>query len=166
MPFRVKSFDPVLIIYQILCIQTLYYTLYCLFLSLFSIFSETRHLSFIFNSDATANLNITALLILISTHFFHCYTILLIVGKAKSCLDFLVTNFIIHFIICCYEYGLPKSSVWWLINALIWCGTVLWAEYICMKNEMAPIAIAASAMEGIKKLIRKQSDTIPLHNLN
>ena len=64
-----------------------------------------------------------------------------IVERAKKCLDFTITLFFFHFLGCLVYRGFPSRSEWWTIQFLSVIVTVLLAEYLCARLELADIPI-------------------------
>jgi phosphatidylglycerophosphatase A len=65
----------------------------------------------------------------------------LIVEKSKKCLDFSITLFAIHFVICTLYGGFPDSWDWWIINVLGLIIMVLLGEYLCSRVELRDIPL-------------------------
>lgn len=65
----------------------------------------------------------------------------IIVEKSKKCLDFSVTLFLIHIVLCSIYGGFPSTWDWWIIHILgMICMTVL-GEYFCSKRELSDIPL-------------------------
>ena len=82
---------------------------------------------------------ITALI----THLLFIRAILLakIVEKSKKCLDFSVTLFTLHFLLCSIYDGFPSSWDWWILNILGLIIMVLLGEYLCSRVELMEIPL-------------------------
>ena len=65
----------------------------------------------------------------------------LIVEKSKKCLDFSVTLFLLHIIICSIYGGFPSTWDWWIIHILGMIMMVLLGEYFCSKRELSDIPL-------------------------
>ncbi len=66
----------------------------------------------------------------------------LIVEKSKKCLDFSVTLFVIHVVLCSiYSRGFPSSWDWWIINVMGMITMVVLGEYFCSKRELSDIPL-------------------------
>jgi hypothetical protein len=65
-----------------------------------------------------------------------------IVERAKLCLDFGGTLYLLHLIFCTQYDAFPKSASWWLVTIAALLGTSILGEYWCMKRELEPIALA------------------------
>lgn len=68
--------------------------------------------------------------------------LLFTVERAKKCLDFAATLYIIHLFICTVYGGWPSSTVWWVLNITGLAVMALLGEYLCMKREMREIPIS------------------------
>lgn len=63
-----------------------------------------------------------------------------IVSRPKKVLDFSVTRFFIHFIVCCIvSASFPDSWIWWLCHILAIIVETLLGEYLCVRREMKKI---------------------------
>mmetsp|Transcript_56477 Transcript_56477/g.178687 ORF Transcript_56477/g.178687 Transcript_56477/m.178687 type:complete len:165 (+) Transcript_56477:390-884(+) len=144
--------DPVLIIAQIVCLQSSYYlslgallwllvgghvpkvTLRFFFdsaqLSVHSVSGWMAILAFLFNSVAGA-----------------CYLYLL-VERAKKCLDFTATLFILHLFCCLCYTGVPSTWEWWLTNILSVTVMAVLGEWLCLRREMREIPVGSLRGKG------------------
>jgi hypothetical protein len=71
-----------------------------------------------------------------------------IVEKAKKCLDFTITVFVVHLFFMCPMYGVPSLSPlsWWCIHiALITVATLI-SEAVCMKLESQEIKLSINEL--------------------
>lgn len=64
-----------------------------------------------------------------------------IVEKSKKCLDFSVTLFMIHFILCTFYNGLPSTWDWYIAHILGTILMVLFGEYLCSRRELDDIPL-------------------------
>ncbi|KAL3633034.1 hypothetical protein CASFOL_026018 [Castilleja foliolosa] len=65
-----------------------------------------------------------------------------LVERAKKCLDFSGTLYIIHLFICIVYGGWPASITWWVVNITGLVVMVLLGERLCMKRELRDIPIS------------------------
>jgi hypothetical protein len=66
----------------------------------------------------------------------------LIVEKSKKCLDFSVTLFVIHLLLCTiYSGGFPSTWDWWIVNFTGMIIMVLLGEYLCSRKELSDIPL-------------------------
>lgn len=73
------------------------------------------------------------------------YLLKIFVERSKSCLDFAVTHYGIHFIIVwCYSKSIPDTFIWYFVNIASACIMCIVAEFLCRREEMKCIPISAS----------------------
>lgn len=65
-----------------------------------------------------------------------------LVERAKKCLDFSATLYIIHTFICIIYGGWPSSLTWWVVNVSGLAVMALLGEYLCIRRELREIPIA------------------------
>ena len=80
-----------------------------------------------------------------------CFAI--IVEKAKKILDFVLTNFFVHLVICTIYNGFPSKFLWWLLNGVFITIVTLISEYITLKIEQKEIKLDLTI--GQKTKIKK-----------
>ena len=62
-----------------------------------------------------------------------------VVERARKCLDFSATLYIIHLYLCILNGGWPSSMAWWVVNGTGLAVMALLAEYLCIKREQREI---------------------------
>ena len=62
-----------------------------------------------------------------------------LVERARKCLDFSATLYIIHLFFCILYGGWPSSMAWWVVNGTGLAVMALLAEYLCIKREQREI---------------------------
>lgn len=67
--------------------------------------------------------------------------LLYLIERAKKCLDFSATLYIIHLFICIVYGGWPSSLTWWIVNVTGLAVMALLGEYLCIKRELREIPI-------------------------
>lgn len=70
----------------------------------------------------------------------------ILVERAKKCLDFTVTLYIIHLILCCLYNGFPTSFLWWFVYVLCVVVTALLGEWLCMRRELKDIPMRSTRL--------------------
>ncbi|XP_076946278.1 uncharacterized protein LOC143617683 [Bidens hawaiensis] len=144
--------DPWQIVAQIVCIQCLYYLTLGLFMTVL-IGPRVSRLSLVYFFDyATVTLStvtgccVIALFVLssIAGAGFLLYWI----KRAKKCLDFSATLYIIHLSICVLYGGWPSSITWWVVNGTGLAIMALLGEYLCIKREVREIPISRLRSSG------------------
>ncbi|KAL9272692.1 SYS1-like protein [Drosera capensis] len=66
---------------------------------------------------------------------------LYIIERAKKCLDFSATLYIIHLFISTLYGGWPSSITWWVVNGTGLAVMALLGEYLCIRRELREIPI-------------------------
>ncbi len=74
----------------------------------------------------------------------------LIIEKAKRCLDFTATVFIIHLVVCSLYGGVPMSWQWWVCNLIAAITMVVGGEYLCSVYELRelPLFMYSTAIQN------------------
>ncbi|KAI8544413.1 hypothetical protein RHMOL_Rhmol08G0294400 [Rhododendron molle] len=65
-----------------------------------------------------------------------------LIERAKKCLDFSATLYIIHLLICIMYGGWPSSITWWVVNGTGVAVMALLGEYLCIRRELQEIPIS------------------------
>ena len=66
-----------------------------------------------------------------------------IVQRAKKCLDFSSTVYLLHFLAVSAFSGIPMESSWWLSLAIDVAITAVLSEWLCLKQELKEIPLAS-----------------------
>ena len=66
-----------------------------------------------------------------------------LVQRAKKCLDFSSTVYLIHFLAVSASSGFPKDASWWLNLAVDIAITAVLSEWLCLKQELKEIPLAS-----------------------
>lgn len=140
------TWDPILIIYQILTVQLLSYaSLSLLIFIAASISGYGPTTEFIFNPQLLRfDISRPVILAHILNGIPSAYLVKSFVERSKLCLDFTVTHFVINFILVWHYNSMPDSFLWYFINILsstIMCVT---SEFLCRQEEMKSIPISAT----------------------
>lgn len=72
--------------------------------------------------------------------------VFILVERAKKCLDFTVTLYIIHLILCCLYTGFPTSFLWWFVYVVCVVVTALLGEWLCMRRELKDIPMRSTRL--------------------
>lgn len=67
--------------------------------------------------------------------------LLYLIERAKKCLDFSATVYIIHLFICILYGGWPSSITWWVVNGTSLALMALLGEWLCVKRELRDIPL-------------------------
>ena len=65
----------------------------------------------------------------------------IIVEKSKKCLDFSVTLFLIHVLLCTIYDGMPATWDWWMVHIFGMIVMTLFGEYLCARKELDEIPL-------------------------
>lgn len=66
---------------------------------------------------------------------------LYLIERAKKCLDFSATVYVIHLFLCIAYGGWPSSITWWVLNGTGIAVMSLVGEYLCIRRELHEIPI-------------------------
>ncbi|ONK59410.1 uncharacterized protein A4U43_C08F6140 [Asparagus officinalis] len=64
-----------------------------------------------------------------------------LVERAKKCLDFSATLYLVHLFLCIIYGGWPSSITWWIVNFTCLALMALLGERLCIKRELREIPI-------------------------
>ena len=142
------GFDPALIVGQIAAMQSLFYLGLGAWLLLLNGLAgrpaTAVGLEQIFSARAV-RLSSPGCAVAIAAFFVNavaggCF-LMLIVERAKKCLDFTVTAHFLHLCFCTLYEGFPEGWEWWLLTTLSIVVMSLLGEYLCMRREMREIPL-------------------------
>ena len=71
-----------------------------------------------------------------------------VVERAKKCLDFTLTLYLIHLACCCAYRGWPRSPEWWALNLTSAAVMAALGEWLCLRKEMREIPITSGGGGG------------------
>lgn len=144
--FRSSVWDPVLIVSQILTMQSLFYL--CLGVWIFLvdfICGSPRSLDQLFSYKVLQVKEFQGRLIIVA-YVLNALTgatgLWYIVKRTKQCLDFAATVHLCHFVACWIFNGLLPSLSWWLINIISLIITTVLGEFLCMRTELKAIPLS------------------------
>ncbi|XP_039809275.1 protein SYS1 homolog isoform X1 [Panicum virgatum] len=138
--------DPWLIVSQIVCLQCLYYLALGLSMALL-VGTRVPRLTLLYFFDFATLTPRTPtgwcaiasfLLAAVAGAGFMLY----VIERAKKCLDFAATLYIIHLFICIVYGGWPASVTWWVVNIAGLAIMALLGEYLCIRRELKEIPIS------------------------
>ena len=149
-----NDFKPKIIISSILMISSAYYIINILFTIFFNSFFGIRlHINQIISDKALDFSSVYGSCYLLSLFFTYVFMIavfILIVDKARNILDFVLTNFFIHLIICTINSGFPSAFIWWVIQGIVLTLVTLISEFISLKIEQQEIKLDFSVSKKVK----------------
>ncbi|KAI3463349.1 hypothetical protein Pfo_020012 [Paulownia fortunei] len=144
--YGAAAWDPWLIVAQIVCLQCLYYLSLGLFLSIL-VGPRVSKMSLVYFFDfATVTASTVTGWCVMASIFLSSIAgagfLVYLVERAKKCLDFCATLYIIHLFICFLYGGWPSSITWWVVNITSLAVMALLGEYLCMRRELRDIPTA------------------------
>ncbi|CAA2980758.1 SYS1 homolog [Olea europaea subsp. europaea] len=140
--------DPFLIVAQIVCLQCLYYLTLGVFLALL-VGTRVSKMSLVYFFDyAIVTASTVTGWCVIASIFLSCVAgavyLVYLIERAKKCLDFAATLYIIHLFICIIYGGWPSSITWWVVNITAFTVMAFLGYSLCMKREMREIPTSRS----------------------
>ncbi|GMY34239.1 protein SYS1 homolog [Fagus crenata] len=147
--------DPWLIVAQILCLQCLYYLTLGVFLT-FLVGTRVSRMSLVYFFDyaAVTTSTVTAWCVIASfllSSFAGAGYMLHLIERAKKCLDFSATVYIVHPFICIIFGGWPTSLTWWAVNGTGIAVMALQGEYLCIRRELREIPFTTRNLDLIER---------------
>ena len=141
-----EDFNPAKILFQIGLMQVSFYASLALCVISFDYFTEQPLvMDQFFNHKiiSTASmLGLTTIVAFAANSVAGAIALSFVVGRARKCLDFTCTVFVIHWITCLlYSGEFPNTSAFWCLNITSLVFMVVLGEYLCMKNEMRDIPL-------------------------
>mmetsp|Transcript_36912 Transcript_36912/g.77090 ORF Transcript_36912/g.77090 Transcript_36912/m.77090 type:complete len:157 (-) Transcript_36912:99-569(-) len=145
-----EKYDPQLIISQIIIMQCLHYLgLGFSYFLMDTLMGVPLTLSQFFSDDAFSNISTrmawaTIFGILINS-IFNIAALIVVVERAKKCLDYGGTVYFLHICFCFMFNGIPGCWQWWLCNILALIIAVVFGEYVCANRELREIPMTRLA---------------------
>ncbi|XP_020244252.1 protein SYS1 homolog isoform X1 [Asparagus officinalis] len=137
--------DPWLIVSQIVCLQCLYYLTLGFFMTILVGTRVSRmSLMYFFDFSTLTAATVTGWCAIVS--FFLSSAagagyMFYLVERAKKCLDFSATLYLVHLFLCIIYGGWPSSITWWIVNFTCLALMALLGERLCIKRELREIPI-------------------------
>mmetsp|Transcript_88411 Transcript_88411/g.143141 ORF Transcript_88411/g.143141 Transcript_88411/m.143141 type:complete len:155 (+) Transcript_88411:188-652(+) len=142
-----EQFDAQFIISQMLCMQALHYLgLGVAYVLMDSLMGVPLSLDQFFGDDIFAdgmgNRRAWATVFgAFIAAFLNTAALYVVVQRAKKCLDFGITLYVWHIVLCVVYNGLPGAWEWWVSTIGSCVATILLGEYVCARREMRDITI-------------------------
>ncbi|KAJ3671074.1 hypothetical protein LUZ60_008500 [Juncus effusus] len=137
--------DPWLIVTQIVLLQCLYYLTLGLFMAvLVGTRAARMSLVYFFDFSTLTVSTVTGWCVVVSfllTSIAGAGYMLYVIERAKKCLDFAATLYIIHLFICIIYGGWPLSFTWWVVNLTGLAFMSLLGEWLCIRRELREIPL-------------------------
>ncbi|KAG8519700.1 Protein SYS1 [Galemys pyrenaicus] len=138
--FRSYVWDPLLILSQIVLMQTVYYGSLGLWLALVDALilgfstppGRLSMMSFVLNALTCA------------------LGLLYFIRRGKQCLDFTVTVHFFHLLGCWfYSSRFPSALTWWLVQVVCIALMAVIGEYLCMRTELKEIPLNSAPKSNV-----------------
>uniref|UniRef100_A0A7E4UW21 Protein SYS1 homolog n=1 Tax=Panagrellus redivivus TaxID=6233 RepID=A0A7E4UW21_PANRE len=143
--FRTNTWDPTLIVGQILAMQSIFYFSESVFMLAVGTFSSYRpSVDHVFVATTIRPMTIVQLLAAVVC----AYALTFVVQRAKQCLDFATTLHIGHaIIVTIYNGFIPTSFTWWLLQVVSAAVMTVAGEYLCMQLETLEIPLSTAPLQ-------------------
>ena len=69
--------------------------------------------------------------------------LLVVVERAKKCLDHAVTCFIVHLLLSSASFGFPLRADWWMLHVVLVAVIAVLGEWLCIQKEMREIPLGS-----------------------
>ena len=80
--------------------------------------------------------------------FYRSVALWILVKRTKACLDFTVTTYFLHMIICwAYNGYLPNTVSWWILTAAAITIMCVTGEFLCLKSELEDIPLLGARVD-------------------
>ena len=133
--------------FQIVLMQSWFYLTLSLLVSVFwAITGNYTHSGHIFSRDAFSmdkGSMVTWWAYVIMTPIMTIITVV-IVERSIKVLDYILTVFFYHFILCWWLYGFPNNLSWYVANLIIFTWLILASEQAWLKQELQEIILDTS----------------------
>ena len=151
--FKNQNYDPILISSQILMIFGVFYTFFIIFIYVFDIVMGLKiHLDQILSVDSIdfkTKYGAASILALIFSNVIIVILMIFVIEKANKVLDYVLTNFLLHFILTTINSKkIPLNFSWWFVNILILTIVTLVTEFICLTLERKEITLVKSEKDN------------------
>lgn len=161
-----QAWDPLLITAQILTIQCIFYLTFGLALWILVGPYVSGHLvlDYFFGTDLMSVHNFVGWMAVLATVINILpvsFAILLVVERAKKCLDFSATVYILHLVAAWVCVGFPRTAVWWVSNIAAFVGTALLSEWLCLRRELRDIPIGGLSK---RNMAGSNQELLPLNS--
>lgn len=98
-------------------------------------------LDYVFSSrdiSFTSSFSYPAIVSFLLTAPVNAVALAVVVGRARKCLDYGSTVYLLHLLVCTLAHGFP-STAWWVLSVGGCVITVVMGECLCMRREMQSI---------------------------
>lgn len=161
--YGTSVWDPVLIVAQIVSVQSLFYIGLGSGLSTLNR-GKTVTVDYVFNTRLLTTSTYTGWTIIVSylgSALTGAIVLYFVVERTKKCLDFTVTCYLFHVLFCALYKGFPWSLEWWITIGLSAACMALVGESLCMKKEMRDIPTTTGYRGGSSSSSSNRSRGLP-----
>jgi len=135
-----EPWDPLRIISQIVMVQFAYYVSLSAIILLYDLaLGHKPLLDQIWDyrlATFTNSFNSITLIGPLIVAFSNSFVMMLVVIKPRKILDFSMTKFLLHFVVCWFYGGFPLQWLWWLFQGISTLIETLLSEYLCVRREI------------------------------
>lgn len=161
--FRQSAWDPPLIISQIICLQSLYYGFLAFSTSvLMKLFDGSNSLDFLVGWQHVGVNSVNGMLIILGhlvAAFASSYAVVVVVERARLCLDFTGTLYLLHWLFVAYlSSSIPRSLTWYVLLFASFALTFYHSRSLCIERELQPIEIQGSHADRTHSKNRNASE--------
>ncbi|XP_029772588.1 protein SYS1 homolog isoform X1 [Suricata suricatta] len=152
--FRSYVWDPLLILSQIVLMQTVYYGSLGLWLALVDgLVRSSPSLDQMFDAEIlgfSTPPGRLAMMSFILNALTCALGLLYFIRRGKQCLDFTVTVHFFHLLGCWfYSSRFPSALTWWLVQAVCIALMAVIGEYLCMRTELKEIPLNSAPKSSV-----------------
>ncbi|XP_011501092.1 PREDICTED: protein SYS1 homolog [Ceratosolen solmsi marchali] len=150
--FRKTTWDPILIISQIIAVQSVIYSILGIWIIIIAtLLGTTKSLDYVFQYKEIHVRDFSGYLVIIIFIFnsiIGSIALWYLVQRTKQCMDFACTAHLIH-LICCWIYNgnFPITFSWWCLNIVTTSIMCVCGEFLCMKTELKAIPLGMNSQK-------------------
>ena len=90
--------------------------------------------------------------------------LLVVVERAKKCLDHAVTCFIVHLLLSSASFGFPLRADWWMLHVVLVAVMAVLGEWLCIQKEMREIPLGSLGQQLRQQRYARQYPVCTLHS--
>eukprot|EP00158_Paraphelidium_tribonemae_P001837 Partr_v1_DN24864_c1_g1_i1_m29613 putative SYS1 Golgi-localized integral membrane protein homolog (S. cerevisiae) len=146
---RHSTWDPRLIVAQMVCLQSVFYAAFSISLALLEFVTVqwwppalVHLLSPSASVDLSSGRGWLVLVALLCAAVACAWSMVWVVGRARSCVDFSCTVLFWHSVVVSVGSASLPSGQWWLASIAAGVVMALLSEYWCLRREMEPIMLS------------------------
>lgn len=145
--FRYTTWDPVLIVSQIVTMQAIFYGCLSAWMVVMDLLlGDAQSLDHIFSYQELEVRKVSGRMIIaafVLNSISSAVGLWYVVKRTKQCLDFSVTAYVVHLFACWfYNCSFPSSVSWWLLCFVCTTLMCVCGEFLCMRTELKAIPVS------------------------